>query len=165
MNEEKIMDLLDNHEKRIKALEDLIKDVDDVKRIISIELNYEKMKKEMNLDENAINSIFDYNNQLLTLLQTLGKNDKEKTQNITLLIILGYDYLLGINQIKTKEIRRNVSEHGISLNNFATHLKEIMPLYISRIGKTTSPKSKYRLTTPGYKQAKKILLLISEEHS
>ena len=161
MNEKEIMKILDNHEKRIKSLEDNIGNDNQAKIVKQEILNYEKLSSELNLEISTLESIYSIYNQKLTLLKITGKDEKEKTQNTTLLVIIGYDYLLNIAEVLSQDIRRNVAEHGLSLSRFATHINEISPKQIKRIGKPKSPKTRYKLTIPGREKAKELLLLIA----
>ena len=106
--------------------------------------------------------VYDLEGNSLTIVKIFGEDDREKIKNITLLVLLGYKYILGNNEVLSKEIRRNVAENRISLNNFATYLKEITPSLIRRKGKLRSPNTIYKLTTLGEVSARDLLKKICE---
>src|SRR3989304_1879977 len=84
-----------------------------------------KLIKKTGVSEEKIREIFDLEDRLLTVIQVSGSSPKEKTQNISLLTLLGYKYFLDKGEVSAQEIRRNVGENGIPLENFATYLNEL----------------------------------------
>jgi hypothetical protein len=104
-----------------------------------------------------IKELFDVENNSLTLLKVIGEDERDKTKKISLAVLLGYKYAVGNEQVFSKEIRRNVAENRISVNNFATYLNEMIPSLIRRTGKLKSPKTTYRLTPLGEVEAKEIV--------
>jgi hypothetical protein len=115
------------------------------------------LAKKTGVSEDKINAIFNVEGGLLTVLQASGSNPKEKTKSISLLTLLGYKYLLNKNDVLAQEIRRNVAENGIPLENFATHLNELVPSLIRRKGKVKSPKTMYRLMVLGESKARGLI--------
>ena len=116
-----------------------------------------KLTKKTGVSEEKIREIFDFEDELLTVVQISGLNPKEKTQNISLLTLLGYKYFLDKNNVSAQEIRRNVGENGIPLENFATYLNELVPSSVRRKGKPRSPKTTYRLMIFGESEARRVL--------
>jgi hypothetical protein len=160
----KIWKRLEDIEGRLQKLE---KQADEKK----IEVKPEKGKPEEAVKELAkktgvsevdIKKIFDVEEDSLTLVRIVGKDDKEKTINITLLVLLGYKYFFKTDDVFAKEIRRNVAENKISIYGFANHLKEIIPKFIRRKGKIKSPNTTYRLTTLGEVEARELLKKMCE---
>jgi hypothetical protein len=123
----------------------------------------QKLARKANLSEEKIREIFDFENDTLTLVKIIGKNIKEKIQNISLLTLFGYKYGFNKIEILSQEIRRNVAENGIPLENFATYLKELVPSSVRRKGKAKSPKTSYRLIPSGEFKAKELIKTLSQE--
>ena len=94
---------------------------------------------------------------MLTLIKHAGEDHKTKVQNIVLLTLFGYKLHFGEREILSKEIRRNVAENRISLNNFGTFLNELIPSMLRRKGKLRSPKTSYKLTVQGEVRAKDLI--------
>jgi len=166
MNEKEISTLksiLDDHERRIKRIEEFIKKFEGILHTEERKLFGKKSFKEIGLDEDKIKMIFDVEDNQLTVIKVLGKNDVEKTQNIALLTLIGYKYLFGKDEVLSQEIRRNVDENGISLYNFATYLSKIIPTLIRRKGKPKSPRTTYRLTALGEAKARELIKKIVGE--
>lgn len=167
MNNEEISKLkliIEDHEKRIKKIEEIIKKFEITpdmgkKEIVGIK----RLAKKVGIDGDKLKEIFDIENKQLTVIKVIGEKEKDKTQNIALLVLLGYKYLFGKEEVLSQEIRRNVAENGIPLNNFATHLNEITPYLVRRKGKPRSPKTTYKLTIIGELRARKLVKAISGE--
>jgi hypothetical protein len=136
MDEEKIIKTLENHEARIKRIESLF---------------------ERNADTLPVKEIWDIEGEKLTLLKFVGTGTQEKTKNIALLVLLGYKRKLNQNKVEASEIKRNVGLNGIPTENFAAHIKEMIPQLILRVGKIKSKKLAYRLTPFGEAKAKDVL--------
>ena len=167
MTSKEIRKILIEHEKRIQKLEKIIKGKDEfsverqrdeVKELKSIQ----NLAKKSKVHEKCLKELFDIENNGLTLLKIVGQDELEQTKNATLLVLLGYKYIFGNNEIGAKEIRRNVAENRVTLNNFATHLNKIIPKLVRRKGKLKSPRTKYKLTVPGEVEAKVLLQKICE---
>ena len=155
----KIKKKLKAHEERLYKLEERVSRFPPDQAGIK---GFEKLAGKIDIEKEEIWECFDLEDTILTVINTIGEDDKEKTQNISLLCLLGYKYFFGKNDLLSKEIRRNVAENDIPLNNFATYLKEIMPTLIRRKGKPKSTKITYRLTTLGEARAQKLLKNLCE---
>lgn len=158
-NEDELMEIkkkLEEHEKRISSLERLMLKFEEKPAPIK-EPGFEKLARKVGVDVEKIKGLFDIENSTLTLLKAIGKDVKEKTQKISLVVLLGYKYILGSERVSATELRRNVAENRIPLDNFARHLNGIIPSLIRRIGKKKSPKTAYRLTPMGEAEAKDII--------
>ena len=59
-----------------------------------------------------------------------------------------------------KEIKRNVAENNIPINNFATYINEMSPSLIRRKGKLRSPKTTYKLTPYGEAKARELIQIM-----
>jgi len=124
-----------------------------------------ELAKRINVDEEKLNQLLDKlfhieKENILTVIEPsekLGKNDKERTKNITLLTLLGYKYFFGKDEIFSQEIRRNVAENNVPLNNFGSYLNELVPSFIRRKGKLKSPKTTYKLTVLGKSKARELI--------
>lgn len=159
----KIKEMLQEHEKRIKSLEDIFPSLKS-EEITPLEgrADIEKLAKKISVNSEKVRELFDIENNTLTLLKVVGKDDSEKIQKISLAVLLGYKYSLGNEKVLSKEIRRNVAENRVPVNNFATYLNEMIPSLIRRIGKLKSPKTTYKLTPLGEAEAKEILKKLCE---
>jgi hypothetical protein len=109
-----------------------------------------------------IRELFDIEDKTLTSLKVVGEGEREKTRAISLVVLLGYKYLFGNEQLLSSELKRNVAANRIPVNNFATYLNEIIPSLILRKGKTKSRKTTYKLTLLGEAEAKEILKKLCE---
>ena len=122
----------------------------------------QQLAKKANVSEEKIREMFDFENNTLTLVKVIGKNLKEKIQNASLLVLFGYKYRFNKIELLSQEIRRNVGENGIPLENFATYLNELVPSSVRRKGKPKSPKTTYRLIPSGEFKAKELIKKLSE---
>ena len=154
----KIKEKLENHEKRIQILENMIPSLrsEEVKPT-EVKKNIERLAKKIGVDREKIEQLFDISSNSLTLLKVIGDNDRERTKMISLVVLLGYKYFFGNEQILSTELRRNVAENRVSVNNFAAYINELIPSLIRRIGKPRSPKTAYKLTTLGEAETKEII--------
>jgi len=159
----KIKEMLQGHEKRIKFLENIFTNLKSEEiTLLEGRADIEKLAKKIGVNSKKVRELFDIENNTLTLLKIVGKDDREKAQKISLAALLGYKYFLGNEKVLSKEIRRNVAENRVPVNNFATYLNEIIPSLIRRIGKSRSPKTTYKLTPLGEAEAKEILRKLCE---
>jgi len=159
----KIKEKIMEHERRIKALEDAFagSKAEEVKKVQS-RTNIKKLAKKTDVSQERIEELFDIENNTLTLLKIVGNNDEEKTQKASLAVLIGYKYFLGTKEILASEIRRNVAENRVSLNNFASYLNNIIPSLIRRKGKSRSKKTTYKLTPLGEAEAREVLKELCE---
>jgi AraC-like DNA-binding protein len=147
---------LQNHDRRIAALEDILKDkkethpTENSSKIL-------KLASELGISINKFDELFDIDGTQLTTIKHTGEDDKTRIQTITLLTLFGYKIYFGLEEVLSQEIRRNVAENGISLNNFNKFLNELIPSLIRRKGKLKSPTTSYRLSIPGEVKAKELI--------
>ena len=154
---------LRDHEKRIKALEDAFKGSKTVGiKKAPVGSNLQKLAEKIGVAPERIEELFDKENNTLTLVKIIGENVEEKTQKASLAILIGYKYFLGIKEVLAGELRRNVAESRIPVDNFATYLNKIIPSFIRRKGKPKSRKTTYKLTTYGEAEAKTVLKKLCE---
>jgi hypothetical protein len=154
---------LRDHEKRIKALEDAFKGSKTVGiKKAPVGSNLQKLAEKIGVAPERIEELFDKENNTLTLVKIIGENVEEKTQKASLAILIGYKYFLGIKEVLAGELRRNVAESRIPVDNFATYLNKIIPSFIRRKGKPKSRKTTYKLTTYGEAEAKEVLKKLCE---
>jgi hypothetical protein len=160
MSEEikKIKETLENHEKRIISLEEKFHGPEG-KEVTSprVEPSIEKFSEKTGISIEKLKVLFDVENSTLTLLKVTGKDEAEKTKRISLVVLMGYKYLFGNEKVLSKDIRRNVAENRIPVNNFATYLNEMIPSLIRRIGKPKSPMTTYKLTPLGEAEANEMI--------
>lgn len=152
---------LEGHREKISELENLIK-TKEPERLKKSGDGIQRLAKKVNVSEEKIREMFDFEDDTLTLVKVIGENPKEKTQNAALLVLLGYKYCFDKNEVLSQEIRRNVGENGIPLENFATYLNELIPSSVRRKGKRKSSKTTYRLMPSGEFKAKELIKKLSE---
>jgi len=159
----KIKETLEEHERRIKFLEGILPSLKS-EEATSVEgrMDIEKLAEKVGVGSQKLRELFDTENNTLTLLKVIGEDEKEKTQKISLVVLFGYKYFFSDEQILSTEIRRNVAENRVPVNNFATYLNEMIPSLIRRKGKPKSPKTTYKLTLLGEAEAKEILKKLCE---
>jgi|GEM_PF-1270828 len=155
-----IKDELEDLKKRVSELENLTR-TKEPEVLQKSDGDVQKLAKKINLSEEKIREIFDFENDTLTLVKIIGGNIKEKIQNISLLVLFGYKYGFNKTDVLSQEIRRNVAENGIPLENFATCLNELAPSLIRRKGEPKSPKTSYRLIPSGEFKAKELIKTLS----
>lgn len=106
--------------------------------------------------EVILEDIFDIDGDDLTLLKISGEKTKDKSQNVALLVLLGHKEKFNNEKIHSSLIKKNVALHGIPIENFGTHLNELIPQSIIRMGKKGSNKVVYKLTLFGEAKAKRL---------
>lgn len=150
---------LEDHEKRILGLEKILGEgkKEEPHEIARPKNGIKRLAAKISISEEDIKKIFDLEENSLTLVKVIGEDDKERTKSLTLLVLLGYQYLFGVGEVLSHEIKRNAAENRIPVNNFATYLNEITPSLIRRKGKPGSTKTAYRLTTSGEVEARELL--------
>ena len=107
--------------------------------------------------EKSLNEIFEEHEGKIIITQVIGDTPKEKTKNIVLLSLLGYKQKLGEVDVPASKLRENVAIHGIPLENFGTHVKELIPQSIIKKGKRGSNQVTYKLTLFGEAKARNLL--------
>ena len=166
--DEEIMNIkrrLKEHENRLQELEKVFrisKGEEQETYLSKTNKGIEKLAKKIDITKEKIREIFDIEENILTVVKTVGENYKEKIKNVSLLVLLGYKYFFGINKILSQEIRRNVAENGIPLNNFSSSINEIIPSLIRRKGKIRSPNTTYKLQILGKVEARELLKNLCE---
>ena len=153
-----IKNFLQHHEERLSKLEGLFQSKPPLEKRRAVGIK--ELVKKTGVSEEKIKELFDFEKDSLTVLTSLdklGKNDKERTKNITLLTLLGYKYFFGKDEIFSQEIRRNVAENNVPLNNFGSYLNELVPSFIRRKGKLKSPKTTYKSTVLGISKARELI--------
>jgi len=160
MSEElkQIIDKIQNLEKRITELEAIIKSKKS-ENVLVIEKEdvIKKLATKIGVSDDKFNEVFDIEPDIITVLKFKGTNVKEKSQSIMLLTLLGYKYFKDRIEILSQEIRKNVAENGIPLDNFSTYINELSPQLVRRKGELKSPKTTYKLTVLGESKAKELL--------
>lgn len=153
-----IMRKVENHEKRIGELENILKKTNLKKTVSQEEVKeLDKLIKKTGINKSKLDEVYDVESDQLTVVKTIGEDSKEKIKNIVLLVLLGYKYLLGIDNVLSQEIRRSVSENGLPCDNFGTYINEMSPSLIRRKGKMRSPRTLYRLLPLGETRARETL--------
>src|SRR4030042_655394 len=114
----KIKEILEEHEKRIKLLENMIPSSrSEVTPVYAGKVDFTKLAQKVGISIEKITELFDIENDTLTLLKTLGEDEREKTKRISLTVLFGYKYSLGNERVLSKELKRNVAENRVPVNN------------------------------------------------
>jgi uncharacterized protein (TIGR02391 family) len=118
----------------------------------------QKYAAELEIPIESLYEIFDKEEEdQLTVINFVGRTNKQKVQNIALLIILGYKWFFGQEEVPSQEIRRNISENKIPLNNVSLHLRELTPKFLRRIEDSRVARNSYRLTRIGVNKSKELI--------
>jgi hypothetical protein len=118
--------------------------------------NLEMLSQQAGISIEKLNELFDFESEKLTILKIDGKDTKEKTLKLSLIVLFAYKYYFGKDELKTQELRRNAKENGLSLGHFGDYLNEIITMNIRRIGKPSTVSIIYRITGPGETKAKEL---------
>lgn len=145
------------HEERLSLLEKQLVQPKSLNVVTTYADSWKNLSTKIGAPEEKIKEVFHLEGEQLVVTKVEAKDDKEKTQNICLLALLGYKYLLLKDEVKTGELRRNVAENGVRLENFATYLGELIPSKIYRKGKPKSNQLSYKLVLSGEVYAKGLL--------
>jgi len=94
---------------------------------------------------------------IITIINSVGTYIKDKVQNIALLTLFGYKLFFGQEEVLSQEIRRNVTENKITLNNFAKHLDELSPKFLRKPRFLRGSETPYRLTRLGENKARDLI--------
>jgi hypothetical protein len=158
----KIKEMLEDHERRIRSLEG--NPPAPRQRVASLEgeANIDELARRIGVDSNKIMEVFDIEQNSLTLVKAIEGNDIQRTRHISLLVLLGYKHIFNSEDLLAGELRRNVAENGVPLDNFSTSLDGIIPSLVRRKGEAGSHKTTYKLTNPGEAQAADILKKLCE---
>lgn len=162
---EKIKKILENHERRISALERLLlkgKVEENLKEIpkrveIGLEKNMGKLAKSAGIEIDQVKQIYDFEKEDLTLLVEAGGEDVgEKQLRATLVILVGLSYCYEKEEILSGVLGKKLKTLGISLANLARNLDE-HPRFVLPVGKPKSTKFQYKITVPGKNEGLKIV--------
>lgn len=157
-------EILEGHEKRIEALESILKGKEQPPEITSIDAKIKKICSEISINEEQLKSIFDISeNDVRLITEMTGKNESEKQFKATVCILTAYHYLFERDIIKSKDLREKLKWLGIkSLVNLSTNLAKYKK-YIISIGKRSSTDYSYKITYPGTKEGLNIIKSLSSE--
>lgn len=97
--------------------------------------------------------IYDKDEDSITIINPVGKFIKDKIQNLALLTLFGYRLFFGQAEVPVHEIKRNVTENKITLNNFSKHLDELSPKFIRKPRLSRGSETPCRLTRLGENKA------------
>lgn len=147
---------LQDHDRRIIELENILK-VEKEIPVVKKGAGIQKLGAKLGIPVKKFDEIYDVEESMLTLINHVGANHKDKVQNIVLLTLFGYKLFFEQEEVLSQEIRRNVVENRISLSNFGTYLNDLIPRLLRRKGKLRSPKTSYKLTIQGEVKAKDLI--------
>lgn len=173
INMDNILKRLDEHENRIKDLEEQIKFSENEMGLTKKPHDLEfplNLCKHVGVDENQLGHIFYYEDDQLEFVCPIeGKSIAEKQFNGTILVLTFYHFWKNTNKIKSTELRKILEkEKKLNLNNFSTNLKKSEYMkYIRPDGVNGSHDFSYKITNPlGIEKGLEILKkFISPEES
>ena len=156
---EKIKKTLEEHENRLKKLENLFEEEKEkpIKKIgVDIEECIKKLSKDADINVEEIRHIFDFNKEDVKLIKVIkNKKESEKQCKATVCVLTVYHYCYGKNEIKSRDLRKKLEWLGIkSLGNLSINLSHYKQ-YIIPVGKSGSPAFSYKITYPGIKKGLK----------
>jgi hypothetical protein len=153
----RIRQVLEDHEKRIRALEQ--NHPSSSPEVVSpkSEASIDALARKTGTDPDNIRKLFEIKEDTLTLSKVVGKDQREQTRDISLLVLLGYKYFSNKEEVLAGEMRRNVAENGVPVDNFARYLNEMIPSLVHRKGKSKSHKITYKLSPLGEARAREAL--------
>lgn len=158
--------IIADHAKRIEQLEKLLGEEQKARESGQDETTdnggIKRLAEKIKVPEEKIREIFDLEQDSLTLVRVTGKDDREKTKNAALLVLLGYKYFLRVDNVLAQAIKKNVGGLRVPLDNFSTYLKDITPRFVIKKGKPRSPKTTYKLTVFGEAEARELLKKLCE---
>jgi len=146
MNEKEIKIRVETIEKRLDALERIL-------------------KKDLVVGVEFSDTLFEEQDGKIIVTKIVGDKPKEKAKNIVILSLLGYKQKLGESEVHASKLRENVALHQIPLENFGTWVKELSPQLVIKKGKKGSTKVTYKLTTFGEAKAKNLLKEVTENEA
>ncbi len=159
---ELLKEQMKNLENRVSKLEELT-NVDS--NFFVHDINLDKICKSNSIEISHLANIFHIEKEEIVLLKYSNENDLETskiTQNISLLFLWGYKFLLSKEDISPTLIKEMIEYHGISIQNFSKYISEIIPHLVIRKG--SSPKNySYKLTIPGIEKASKLINEITSD--
>jgi len=161
----KISKILEDHEKRIRELENIAKK-NRFKPPADLNERIKKLFVDVGISEEQLRYVFDFEEDDLNLITSVeGKSEGEKQLSATLCILTGYEYCYGRDTIKSQILRDKLEKLGIrSLANLSTNLSKY-PNYIISKGKRKSPNFMYKLTYPGKNEGLRIIKSLSKSLS
>jgi len=152
MNEKEVIERLNVLDERLSIIENKINTVD-IGQINKIDFTY--LAEISSTEISDICKIFDVFNSELNLIMPLfeNENNRLRIQNVVVIILLCFKYVLKKEVVLSSEIQRILRTQNISLSNYRTYMREInFDLIISVEGETLQDHS-YRLTINGEKKA------------
>ena len=177
--DESLKELVEELQQRVTVLEQKVRAliVSELKRVTSVgepattginsngpsKATVEGLSVKLSVTTNELSELFDIEGQSMTLTKLPSCEIKEKTQQSVLALLVGYKYVIGLGEVPSIQLRKNIAEHGVSIANFATYVKELEPSLLKRKGKAKSPKTAYRLTILGEAKGREIIKSLLEE--
>lgn len=128
----------------------------------SIEEGMKKLAEDAGINIEELKNIYEFDGRRPILIAGIsGKNNRETVQSASLLILISLEYVYGEKEVAATVLRDAVKNVGASINNLSTDINDIRN-QILRLGKERSPDTRYKLTTPGRKEALKFIKKIVE---
>jgi len=157
----KIIKRLEDNEKRIIALEEILrknKGKPMKKFDINAEECFQKLSKAVGIDKGKIKYIIDFEeSDFFILVNIKGDSAAEKQINATLCILTIYNYCYETKEIESEILKNKLENLGItSLGNLNINLKKFRNFIIPR-GKPRSHNFSYKITIPGINRGLEII--------
>jgi len=125
---------------------------------VNIEKGIEKLSGDAGISEEQLRSVFDFEEEDLSLIATVeGKNEAEKQFKATICILTAYHYCYDRDETRSQDLRKKLEWLGIkSLGILSANLAKYKQL-IRPKGKSRSPQFAYKITYPGIKKGLEII--------
>ena len=149
-----ILKRLDEHETRIKDLEEQIKvSENEIELTEKTDMGSkfpQNLCKSAGINSIELSHILDYDDDILELIcYTKGLSNPEKQFNGTLVILTVYHFWKSINKLKSSELGKILKNCDVDLKNYARTLnKAEHKKYIRRIGQKGSHDFSYQVRDP-----------------
>ena len=151
--------ILENHEERIRKLEEFLPKKDLTKKPTrNLEELIKRLSSEIGIEIDCFYNLFFIDDEeILLLVSPKGKNEAEKQFKATIVILTISDYLFGEDFLQSSILNKKLRKLGIgSLVNLSTNLSKFKQFLIPR-GKPKSTKFGFQITIPGKKEGIKIM--------
>lgn len=158
--------ILENHEERIRKLEEFLpkKDLTE-KPTRNLEERIKKISEEIGIETTSFYNLFFIDNEeILLLISPKGKNEAEKQFKATIVILTISDCLFGEDFIQSSSLNKKLRKLGIgSLVNLSTNLSKFKQFLIPR-GRSKSKKFGFQITIPGKREGIRLIKEILENN-
>jgi len=151
-------------ENRLSKIEAILKITNSVSDVHQNTLD--TLAEKLNINSKDLAKIFDLHKGELLVIHKFPKemSINERTQNTLILLLFGFEKILGLSEVHSKIIRQNLDLLEIDKHNLERNIEDIIPNIIIKI-KGGDSKNLYRLTDNGKLEAENLVINIIGELS